>query len=269
MGSSRTAPAKRSRTESGRMVKKMKKRICLVLDCLCAHDFSDQTADLINLQHYVIKEKRLSERETVVIFYGVVLVVEALHQKNIVHRDIKLGTLWPAGAKPSDMWALGVVLFTMLYGQFPFYDSIPQELFRKIKAAEYTPSWRMGGSLRTQCVLTPQQRLAALSVIIVSCPSLSSLSGPLQVVPDIDDQISNSDSSQEAKVREECSQHEFENYMRQQLLLAEEKSSIHEAQTWVPKRQFSSMPPVRRLGHNAKLMTSLDTSILAQRYLRK
>ena len=40
--------------------------------------------------------------------------------------------------KPSDMWALGVVLFTMLYGQFPFYDSVPQELFRKIKAAEFT-----------------------------------------------------------------------------------------------------------------------------------
>lgn len=36
------------------------------------------------------------------------------------------------------MWALGVVLFTMLYGQFPFYDSVPQELFRKIKAAEFT-----------------------------------------------------------------------------------------------------------------------------------
>lgn len=67
-------------TESGRMVRKMKKRICLVLDCLCAHDFSDKTADLINLQHYVIKEKRLSERETVVIFYDVVRVVEALHQ---------------------------------------------------------------------------------------------------------------------------------------------------------------------------------------------
>jgi serine/threonine-protein kinase 40 len=40
--------------------------------------------------------------------------------------------------KPSDMWALGVVLFTMLYGQFPFYDSVPQELFRKIKAADFT-----------------------------------------------------------------------------------------------------------------------------------
>lgn len=48
----------------------------------------------------------------------------------------------PYCGKPSDMWALGVVLFTMLYGQFPFYDSIPQELFRKIKAAEYSiPEW--------------------------------------------------------------------------------------------------------------------------------
>ena len=25
----------------------------------------------------------------------------------------------------------------MLYGQFPFYDSVPHELFRKIKAADY------------------------------------------------------------------------------------------------------------------------------------
>lgn len=61
-------------------IRKMKKRICLVLDCLCAHDFSDKTADLINLQHYVIKEKRLSEREAIVIFYDVVRVVEALHK---------------------------------------------------------------------------------------------------------------------------------------------------------------------------------------------
>uniref|UniRef100_A0A8D1FDS1 Serine/threonine-protein kinase 40 n=1 Tax=Sus scrofa TaxID=9823 RepID=A0A8D1FDS1_PIG len=241
--------------ESNRMVKKMKKRICLVLDCLCAHDFSDKTADLINLQHYVIKEKRLSERETVVIFYDVVRVVEALHQKNIVHRDLKLGNMVlnkrthrititnfclgkhlvsegdllkdqrgspayispdvlsgrPYRGKPSDMWALGVVLFTMLYGQFPFYDSIPQELFRKIKAAEYTIPEDGRVSENTVClirkllVLDPQQRLAAadvleaLSAIIASWQSLSSLSGPLQVVPDIDDQMSNADSSQEVR----------------------------------------------------------------------
>ena len=43
----------------------------------------------------------------------------------------------PYLGKPSDMWALGVVLFTMLYGQFPFYDSSPTALFNKIKAANY------------------------------------------------------------------------------------------------------------------------------------
>nr|XP_010303996.1 PREDICTED: serine/threonine-protein kinase 40 isoform X1 [Balearica regulorum gibbericeps] len=311
--------------EANRMVRKMKKRICLVLDCLCAHDFSDKTADLINLQHYVIKEKRLSERETVVIFYDVVRVVEALHKKNIVHRDLKLGNMVlnkrthrititnfclgkhlvseddllkdqrgspayispdvlsgrPYRGKPSDMWALGVVLFTMLYGQFPFYDSIPQELFRKIKAAEYTIPEDGRVSENTVClirkllVLDPQQRLTAsevldsLSSIIASWQSMSSLSGPLQVVPDIDDQVANPEHPQEVKVTEECSQYEFENYMRQQLLLAEEKNTLHEAKSFLQKRQFGNIPPVRRLGHDAQPMNPLDAAILAQRYLRK
>lgn len=67
-------------SRSGAVRRGMKKRICLVLDCLCAHDLSERTAELINLQHYVIKEKRLSEREAIVIFYDVVRVVEALHK---------------------------------------------------------------------------------------------------------------------------------------------------------------------------------------------
>lgn len=78
-------------------VRKMKKRICLVLDCLCAHDFSDKTADLINLQHYVIKEKRLSEREAIIIFYDVVRVVEALHK---VSQRRTLMHLAPANCSP-------------------------------------------------------------------------------------------------------------------------------------------------------------------------
>ncbi|XP_068121547.1 serine/threonine-protein kinase 40 isoform X1 [Hyperolius riggenbachi] len=308
--------------DANKLVRKMRKRICLVLDCLCAHDFSDKTADLINLQHYVIKEKRLGERETVVIFYDVVRVVEALHKKNIVHRDLKLGNMVlnkrthrititnfclgkhlvseddllkdqrgspayispdvlsgrPYRGKPSDMWALGVVLFTMLYGQFPFYDSIPQELFRKIKAAEYSIPEDGRVSENTVClirkllVLDPQQRLTASEVleslggIISSWQSMSSLSGPLQVVPDID-HVTSPENLQETKVTEESSQYEFENYMRQQLLLAEEKNTIHEAKNFQQKRHFGSFPPIRRLGYDAQPVSPLDAAILAQRYL--
>ena len=44
----------------------------------------------------------------------------------------------PFDGKASDMWAMGVLFYTMLYGQFPFYDSNPQELFKRISEAEYT-----------------------------------------------------------------------------------------------------------------------------------
>ncbi|XP_072254261.1 serine/threonine-protein kinase 40 [Pyxicephalus adspersus] len=176
------------------------------------------------------------------------------------------------------MWALGVVLFTMLYGQFPFYDSIPQELFRKIKAAEYSIPEDGRVSENTVClirkllVLDPQQRLTASEVleslggIISSWQSMSSLSGPLQVVPDID-QVTSPENLQETKVTEESSQYEFENYMRQQLLLAEEKNTIHEAKNFPQKRHFGNFPPIRRLGYDAQPVSPLDAAILAQRYL--
>ena len=48
---------------------------------------------LIFLQHHVIREKRLSEKETLVIFYNVVKIVERLHARNVVHRDLKLGNV--------------------------------------------------------------------------------------------------------------------------------------------------------------------------------
>lgn len=59
---------------------RIRRRLCLVLDCLSAHDYANSTADLINLQHYVIREKKLTERESVMIFHDIVKVVESLHQ---------------------------------------------------------------------------------------------------------------------------------------------------------------------------------------------
>ena len=59
---------------------RLKRRLCLVLDCLTSHDYSTKTQDLMNLQCYVIKEKKLSEKEAIVIFFDIVRVVEKLHE---------------------------------------------------------------------------------------------------------------------------------------------------------------------------------------------
>lgn len=222
---------------------RQQQRLCLVLDCLCRHDFDADTADLVNLQHYVIREKRLQEREALFVFQDIVRIVSALHRLNIVHRDLKLGNMVfdkhkrkvtitnfclgkhlinendllkdqrgspayispdvlsgkPYLGKPSDMWALGVVLFTMLYGQFPFYDSNPQELFRKIKAAEFTLPKESPLSENTRMVihkllvLNPKQRMRADEVLesvgstLAMWNTLATCGKPLQVVPDVDD----------------------------------------------------------------------------------
>jgi len=59
---------------------RLRRRLILVLDCVVANDFTDKMADLINLQHYVIREKRLSEKEAIVIFFDIVRIIECLHQ---------------------------------------------------------------------------------------------------------------------------------------------------------------------------------------------
>ncbi|XP_071444862.1 serine/threonine-protein kinase 40-like [Hetaerina americana] len=226
-------------------------RLCLVLDCLWAHDFcpSRPPAPLINLQHHVIRERKLPQREALIIFYHTVKVLRDLHAKNIVHRDLKLGNIVvnrrnltvtltnfclgkqlgsetdllvdqkgspayispdvlrgkPYLGKPSDMWALGVVLFTMLYGQFPFYDPSPSQLFAKIKTASYVipKDGRVTDDavslIVNLLVLDPVRRYTA-SQVLDSLASIISASGSLlkihqalpsiqklQVVPDIDD----------------------------------------------------------------------------------
>ena len=192
------------------------------------------------MQHYVVKERRLSEKEAILIFHNLIQTVNNLHEQNIVHRDLKLGNLVldrrshtititnfclgkklireddmlrdqrgspayvspdvlcgkPYRGKPSDMWSLGVVLYTMLYGQFPFYDSVPLELFRKIKAARYTIPHDGRVSEKTRSLISrmlefdPGKRIKAGEVlqtvdsIIMMWRSLLAPSLPEQVVPE-------------------------------------------------------------------------------------
>lgn len=229
-------------------------RLCLVLDCLAAHDFCERSQELVNLQHYVIIEKKLCELHALIIFYNVVHVVERLHAMNVVHRDLKLGNLVldrrnhkvtitnfclgkhlasenerlqdqrgspayispdvlcgkPYLGKPSDMWALGVVLFTMLFGQFPFYDSSPPLLFNKIRAADYTiPSdGRVSEGtkelIQHLIVLEPGMRLSA-SQVLDKLSTIIAVNRPiyrgeeLQVVPDCDEDNNNEDEKLNCK----------------------------------------------------------------------
>lgn len=223
---------------------KVRQRLFLVLDCVTPHQFSEKGSELINLQQYVTKVRKVPEKEAVLIFYDIVRVVANLHKRNIVHRDLKLGNIVlnqrtgriiitnfclgthlgsdrdllkdqrgspayispdvlmckPYLGKPSDMWALGVVLYTMLYGQFPFCDTSLAQLFSRIQAANYNipPN---GNSVQVShntvfliqrlLVKDPKHRMVAdevldqLSSIIASYVTISNPPEDLQVVPDI------------------------------------------------------------------------------------
>jgi len=191
----------------------------------------------------LLKRKKLCERKALVVFLDIIKVVKGLHEKNIVHRDLKLGNIVlnkrtrrititnfclgkhlvrgddllndqrgspayispdvlsgrPYSGKASDMWALGVVLYTMLYGQFPFYDSVPQELFRKIKTAEYViPKDKRVSEdtillLHRLLMLDSSKRATADDALIqlqttVNSWYCSTVLHDVQIVPDIDHQ---------------------------------------------------------------------------------
>ncbi|KAL7829423.1 hypothetical protein AOLI_G00303080 [Acnodon oligacanthus] len=72
--------------------------------------------------------------------------------------------------KQADAWSLGVMLYTMLVGRYPFHDPDPATLFSKIRRGVFClPD---GLSLRARCLLRsllrrePSERLTAAEVLI-------------------------------------------------------------------------------------------------------
>lgn len=72
--------------------------------------------------------------------------------------------------KAADVWSLGVALFTMLAGRYPFQDSEPALLFRKIRRGTYTLPRGLSAPARCllRCLLRrdPAERLPASAILL-------------------------------------------------------------------------------------------------------
>lgn len=71
--------------------------------------------------------------------------------------------------RAADCWSLGVMLYTMLVGRYPFHDSEPSGLFNKIRRGCYTVPDHL--SSRAKCLIRsllrmdPSERLTAEEVL--------------------------------------------------------------------------------------------------------
>jgi len=73
--------------------------------------------------------------------------------------------------RAADMWSLGVLLYVVLYGRYPFYDTTPARLFAKIRHAQIHLAEEAGISFDARslirCLLRrdPSERPSALDIL--------------------------------------------------------------------------------------------------------
>lgn len=151
---------------------------------------------------------RLPEQTVKRLFTQLVEAVEYFHSRSIVHRDLKLQNILlqnhssikiidfgfacedrklkvfcgtpsymapeivnkvPYKGKAADIWALGVILYKMLTGSFPFKGSTESELYSKISKVRYNAlqvNSKLGGDLLNGIfAMDPAKRLNAKDIL--------------------------------------------------------------------------------------------------------
>ncbi|KAM9307825.1 tribbles homolog 1 [Gastrophryne carolinensis] len=108
-----------------------------------------------------------------------------------------LNTTGTYSGRSADVWSLGVMLFTLLVGRYPFHDSDPSSLFSKIRRGQFCIPDHV--SPKARCLIRsllrrePSERLAAEEILLhpwfeaASNPGLADQepSNTDQLVPDI------------------------------------------------------------------------------------
>ncbi|KAH9643964.1 hypothetical protein HF086_004225 [Spodoptera exigua] len=157
---------------------RVRQRLFLVLDCVSSHQFSEKGSELVNLQQYVTKVKKVPEKEAILIFYDIVRVVANLHKRNIVHRDLKLGNI-VLNQRTGRITITNFCLGTHLGSD---RDLLKDQ--RGVRKIMYFKTHSRHGTGMTS-VSGPSSVLDQLSSIIASYVIVPNPPEDLQVVPDV------------------------------------------------------------------------------------
>nr|XP_039261078.1 uncharacterized protein LOC120337384 [Styela clava] len=184
----------------------------------------------------------------------------------------------PYAGKPSDMWSLGVVLFMMLYGQFPFYDQEPPKLFKKIKKADFViPSnphttSQINDIIRGLLTLDPTQRLTASETLVAlkqcawawSDARYSTIDA--QVVPDVDNVESEDDDKQKKDEEDEkYEEAKLTEEFRLKMLSYEENDSTENRNEGFGRRTYqSTLPTIQHCPYDARPLTENEIALHRQ-----